>query len=180
MTKTDPFAAPVAPSNTPAPRRRRDPDDDTTAPDPTPVAPPPAAPAAVPPSTGLAPAAPAAQGGTLASVLNTTTTGSGPTAADPTTAATAAKPQDSVSMLLGLARMRQAPVDPYNDYGPDGTRKLKWVQAAIDQVHRLTGRSRQEIETRALLGIEPLPDDVLEANWQALYGYPRSEYQPNR
>ena len=178
MTKLDPFAAPVAPSNV-TPRRRRDPDADTTAPDPTPVATPapPPAPAAVQPSTGLAPAAPPAAGGTLASVLTTTTTG--PQTGDPTTT-TAPPAQDSVSMLLGLARMRQAPVDPYDDYAPNGTRKLKWVQAAIDQVHRLTGRSRQEIETRALLGIEPLPDDVLEANWQALYGYPRSEYQPQR
>lgn len=172
MSSRDDFTTPVAPTNTRPPRKRRDPDDPQTA---AAVATPPAA--APNPPTADAPvgetprtdvAAPAG-GGTLGHVLAPPTTGD-----DSQTGQT----HDSVSVLVGLARMRQVPVDPYADYVSDGTRKLRWVQAAIEQVAQLTNRTRQEVETRALLGIEPLPTDVLEANWQAVYGYKRSEYQP--
>lgn len=168
-SRTDPFAVPVEPTNTRRPRRR-DPDapTETAAAVATP-------PAAAPNPTGqeAAVAHTDTTGGTLGAVLapNTTTT-----SGDQRTTTTPA--QDSISVLTGLARMRQTPVDPYTDYVGDGTRKLRWVQQAIEQVAQLTGRTRQDVETRALLGLEPLPADVLEANWRAIYGYPRSQYQP--
>lgn len=164
-SRTDPFAVPVEPTNIRRPRRR-DPDEtpETAAAVATPPA---AAPTTTPQAAAVAHADTA--GGTLGAVLAPTTTTPGD---EPTPG------HDSVSVLTGLARMRQTPVDPYTDYVGDGTRKLRWIQSAIEQVAHLTGRTRQDVETRALLGIEPLPADVVEANWRALYGYPRSQYQP--
>jgi hypothetical protein len=118
-------------------------------------------------------AAPNTTGGTLGHVLAPETHAHHQTTPD-------APGQDSVSVLAGLARMRQAPTDPMADYTNDSTRKLRWIQAAITQYSNLTGRSRQDIETRALLGIEPIPRDVLDANWLALYNYPRDHYQPQQ
>jgi hypothetical protein len=187
----DNFTDPVPPANTPRARRaRRDPDQDTQTPaDPTPAAaptatgpngpgptdptPPPDPPTAPPttPGNGVA----HNPGGTLGPVLapNTNTTTTNTSAPNSSSGI-----QDSVAVLAGLARMRQNRVDPYNDWVADGTRNLRWVQAAIEHYAQLNGRTRQDVQTRALLGIEPIPADVLEANWLACYGYPRSQYQP--
>ncbi len=173
MTTNDPFAQPVAPSNTTR-SKRRDPDaappTQTAAADTTPSAAATTVPT-TPAPTGDLEHTPPPTGGTLGPVLAPTT--------GPATTGDQTGGQDSVSVLLGLARMRQNPVDPMNDYVTDGTRKLRYIQAAIHQVSQLTGRTRQDVETRALLGIEALPQDVLEANWQAIYGYPRDQYQPH-
>jgi hypothetical protein len=126
----------------------------------------------VQPSTGLAATTPG--GGTLDHVLTPNTTTADP-GHHPGPGAT-----DSVHVLAGLARMRLAPVDPHKDWVSDATRKLRWIQMSIEQIAQLTGRTRQDIETRALLGTEPLPADVLDANWLAVYGYPRNHYQPNQ
>lgn len=171
---TDPFAQPVAPVNTGRGRKRRDPDDDPATPQTAAADTTPSAAATTTPTSPGSPAADLAQtpppaGGTLGPVLAPPTT---PTADGGGTG------HDSVSVLLGLARMRQQAVDPMADYVTDGTRTLRFVQQAIHQVAQLTGRTRQDVQTRALLGIERLPADVLEANFQAIYGYPRAQYQP--
>jgi hypothetical protein len=166
--RTDPFAAPVAADNPGGRRReRRDPDGDTAAsaphqPDPTPdpaPAPQPG-PAPAPHTTPRAAAVATTGGGTLSSVL---TNGAAP---------------DSVSMLAGLAGLRRRAVDPMADYVGDGTRKLRWIQQAVRQYAMLTGRNAQETETAALLGLDPIPADVLDANWLDCYGYPREQYDP--
>jgi hypothetical protein len=178
---TNEFAAPVTPSNTPRPaRRRRDPDDTTpqtaavvaTPPTAAPTTPPPQQVAAPQPPTGLAATHPT--GGTLDHVLTPTTTAPGQPAPAPGQQTT------SVDVLTGLARMRLTPVDPHKDYVADSTRELRWIANSIAQIANLTGRTRQDVKTRALLGIEPLPTDVLDANWLALYGYPRDQYRPNQ
>jgi hypothetical protein len=184
MTKQDPFTAPVTPANTRAPRRRRDPDADTTETAAAAATPPAAAPTTPDtPEQTPAPVVPPSRT-SVAQTTDTTTPGGtlGHVLASPTTPADGGQPDTpgSLAVLVGLARMRQVPVDPYSDFVADGTRKLRFVQKTIEQVASLSGRTRQDVETRALLGIEPLPDDVLEANWQAIYGYPRSEYQSTR
>lgn len=177
-TRDNPYAQPV-PADNPGGRRRqrRDPDGDTPAaaphhPDPTPDPTPPAPHPGPPPAPQQQPAGPRGSelanpaGGTLASVLTTGNhhqPGGG---------------VDGVAMLAGLARMRQRPTDPMADYVSDSNRKLRWVQMAINQYAQLTGRTRQEVETAAMLGDHPIPADVLDANWLACYGYPRADYNP--
>lgn len=153
MSRTPP--PPVNDPNPPAPRRAAPPD--------TPVAP--TAPTTPPrePETGGTVAHPAGQGDLLASLLAPAGRPDGQNA--PVT--------DAAAMLLNLAAMRKQTVDPMSDYVGDGTRKLRFVQDAISHYAALTGQTRQDIERDALLGITPIPTDLLDAHYQLLYGRPR-------
>jgi hypothetical protein len=159
MSGKDDFSTPVR--TDPAPRRstRRDPD-----------AAPPATvqPAAAPPVTHTPPpAAPSpgnpAAGETLADVF--TSVKSGDTSVS-----------EGVAALSALAGMRRKAVDPFRDWVPDGNRLPRFVSNAIRQTALLTGAKVQDVHRDAVLGIRPLPEDVLDANWLDLYGYPRSQY----
>lgn len=176
----------VAPHNvrpSTGPSRRRDPDAaETPAPpastaptpptptDPTPP-PPPAAPEPVPAAQpvntpAVQPPPPAAGGGTLASVLTAPNHRQHPSVSE------------GVAALAGLAGMAARPVDPLEDWGADGTRTPRWLAAAVRQYAVLTGRKTQEVQRDALLGVRPIPDDVLDAQWLHHYGYPREQYRP--
>lgn len=78
-----------------------------------------------------------------------------------------------VLTVLDLLSMRDRPVDPYADYAPDGTRQLKWIQDAVALVADMTGNSRQEVYRDALLGVRPLPADILDACYLHRYGQQR-------
>lgn len=169
MAKANDFTTPVVPANTRT-VRRRDPDDVTpqaaaaeaTPPAAAPTPPPaPTPPTPVPGSTAVIADR---SGGTLADVLAPDTTADQPTQ------------PDSVTVLAGMARMRRAPTDPYRDLVPVGTRLPRAVADAIAQISALTGRRQQDILLRAVLGIEPLPDDVLDGQFLALYGRPRATF----
>lgn len=77
------------------------------------------------------------------------------------------------TMLLALAKMRTREVDPMADYVGDGTRKLRFVQDAINLYASLTGTTRQEVETAIFLGRDRLPEDALDAAYLNLYKRPR-------
>lgn len=137
---------PVVDNNPPRPRREAPP-----VAEPTPAAPP----------------APAAErtveqpGNSLASKLASSTGHDGQTGPDP------------AAMLLNLAAMRQQQVDPMLDYVADGTRALRWVQAAVQHYAAMTGRSQQDITRDAMLGVHPIPVELLDAHYQLTYGRPR-------
>lgn len=76
----------------------------------------------------------------------------------------------SLQEMLSLRRKR---VDPLNDFGPDGTRQLVWVQDAVKLVSDLTGYTQQEVYRDAVLGIRPLPPELLDETFANRYGYPR-------
>jgi hypothetical protein len=183
MARASEFGA-VQPDNL-RPRRRRDPDDDT----PTTPAPPAPAPAAPPAATQPEPApqpgptdptpppapvnsavahpAPATPGGTLSTVLTA-----------PNHAPSGHAIPEGVAALAGLAAMRRRAVDPMQDWTGDGTRTPRWLSQAIRQFAQLTGRKTQDVQRDALLGVEPIPADILDANWLDCYGYPRDQYDP--
>jgi hypothetical protein len=127
-----------------------------TAPAPTP------APVAVPPAVEQA--RPEPQGDLLASLLAST---------PPPTAEATAPMSDGAAMLLNLAAMRQQQVDPMTDYAADGTRMLRFVQAAVQHYASLTGTSQQQVLRDALLGVRPLPAELLDAHYLHLYKTPR-------
>jgi hypothetical protein len=85
---------------------------------------------------------------------------------------------EGVAALASLGAMAERPVDPMTDWVGTGTRKPRWIAAAVKQYAQLSGREVQEVERDALLGIRPIPDDVLDAAWLRIYGYPRDRYNP--
>lgn len=83
-------------------------------------------------------------------------------------------PTPDVTLNLGdLIRARRRRVDPFEDWTGDGTRQLPWIQDAITIVADLTGRTRQEVQRDAILGITPIPPEVLDGTFQERYGYRR-------
>lgn len=100
------------------------------------------------------------QGDLLASLLASNT---------PPAPEAAAPLSDGAAMLLNLAAMRQQQVDPMTDYVGDGTRMLRWVQAAVQHYASLTGTSQQQVLRDALLGIRPVPDELLDAHYLHIY-----------
>lgn len=178
----------VTPDNRPR-RQRRDPDADTPPPaaavpppvpeanrptepgpaDPLPQPPGPAQPPTVPRATPPAVSTPGngAGGGTLASVLTA-----------PNRHSNGHSVSEGVAALAALAGMSTRPTDPMADWTGDGTRIPRFVAAAARQYATLTGRKTQEIYRNALLGLDPIPVDLLDANWLNLYGFPRDQYDP--
>lgn len=141
---------PVVDNNPPRPRREAPP-----VAEPTPAAPP-----VEPTATAAAPTV-EQPGNSLASKLASSTGHDGQAAPDP------------AAMLLNLAAMRQQQVDPMLDYVADGTRQLRWVQAAVQHYAAMTGRSQQDITRDAMLGVHPIPAELLDAHYQLIYGRPR-------
>lgn len=80
---------------------------------------------------------------------------------------------DPEQIVAGLIKLRSKPVDPMTDYVAVGIRFPKFIAAAIDHEANLTPRTRQEIVRDALLGEQPLSEDLLDAHYRALYGKER-------
>ncbi|MEV4122896.1 hypothetical protein [Micromonospora sp. NPDC049645] len=85
---------------------------------------------------------------------------------------------DSVSVLSGLHKLRRKPINPMTDYASDSTRVPRFIKMAAVQVNALTGRNMQEIYRDAILGIAPLPDDVIAAALVELYGPHMQDWRP--
>lgn len=135
---------------------------DTNPPRPARPAPPETAAPPVEASNTVAPRPAEQPDGSLASKLASSTGHDGQQAA-----------ADPAAMLMNLAAMRQQQVDPMLDYVADGTRMLRWVQAAVQHYAAMTGKSQQDIYRDALLGIAPIPPELLDAHFQLINGRPR-------
>jgi hypothetical protein len=83
---------------------------------------------------------------------------------------------DTAQVMAGLVGLRRRPVDPMNDYVADGTRELRWVQAAIAHQAALTGQTQQEIKRDALLGVRPISAELLDAHYKDTYGQDRPRH----
>lgn len=152
-----PTPEPVTDDNPPRPTRSARPAPPDTAPAEQPAPPAPSLQNGVATRPQHAPAEPAEQGDMLASLL---------------AAGTSANASAS-ELLAGLAAMRTRPVDPMTDFVPDGTRMLRWVQAAIAHQASMTGRTQQDVLRDALLGITPISPQLLDVHYLNLYGRER-------
>ena len=167
MAKPDiPAPPPLDVPDVPPPASRQRATPTPPAPQPSPNPPAPAAPN--PDSRGVA-----VRNGDLVSTL-LAGKGPGPQTGEP--------PQDPgpAVTVQDMIRLRRKHKDPFQDYVNDGTRMLAWVQDTIALVANLTGRTLQEVTRDALLGVRPLPKDLLAQHFQERYGYPMPEGVPNR
>lgn len=80
---------------------------------------------------------------------------------------------DISSIVDGLVRLRRKAVDPMEDWVADGTRQLRWIQAAIAHQAAMTNSTQQKVLRDALLGEAPLSPEFLDAYHREFYGKPR-------